>query len=186
MRIYCFTCREYVLDTTDKFVMGSDYNGAMFKLAGKCERMKASMFRNRESVKRANLLCPWCEGLFINRGKLLTEFGVIHPGQLALDESFSIIAGPDNPLPGRLLRIEDSKEVKIDRAGEAAKARQALIDSYERCERDSQNEISVEIIEKFGPPESNSEFVECPQCGKQYKNNEMGLRWYNKHVEACK
>jgi hypothetical protein len=31
----------------------------------------------------------------------------------------------------------------------------------------------------------NGGHVECPKCGKSYKNTEAGLRWYAKHAEKC-
>lgn len=109
MKIYCQTCKEYVLESSDKFVVGGPYNGAMFKSAA-YDRYSASMFPCREDVKDGNLFCPRCLGLFIDTpGNLLTEHGVIMKGQESLDTSFSIIHA-DGEMKGYLKYIKPSKE----------------------------------------------------------------------------
>lgn len=110
MKIYCFTCKEYILEKSDKFVMGGPYNGAMFEPATN-DRYSASMFERREDIKDGNLFCPRCMGHFIDAtGSLLTEHGFIVKGQESIDETYSIVR-TEGDMKGHLMYIKPSRGV---------------------------------------------------------------------------
>lgn len=179
MKIFCFICKDHVLNTTDQFKPGGPYHGTMFECA-KPGAWRSHMFKQSETVKKAALFCPRCEGAFIRRdGALLTEHGTVYPGQASIDTSFTIVHGPDALLPGRLMFVKDSRPAPTE-------------------------PIDVPIVDDDGDPvvkegvltgngrkaygvmaESEPEFVPCGTCGKEYKNTESGLRWLKKHEAKC-
>ncbi len=90
MKIYCQTCKEYVLDTSDKFVIGGPYNGAMFQAPSQ-SRYHVDAFMFKEWVVHGDLFCPRCEQGFIIAGVILAEHGLIKEGQGSIDTDFSVI-----------------------------------------------------------------------------------------------
>ncbi len=90
MKIYCQTCKEYVLDTSDKFVIGGPYNGAMFQAPSQA-RYHVDAFMFNEWVVHGDLFCPRCEQGFIIAGVILTEHGLIKEGQGSIDADYSVI-----------------------------------------------------------------------------------------------
>ncbi len=90
MKIYCQTCKEYVLDTSDKFVIGGQYNGSMFQ-APVQSRYHVDAFMFQEWVVYGDLFCPRCDQAFIINGVILTEHGLIKEGQKSLDTDFYVI-----------------------------------------------------------------------------------------------
>ena len=90
MKVYCQTCKEYVLDTSDKFVVGGSYNGAMFQ-APVQSRYHVDSFMFQEWVVYGDLFCPRCDQSFIIAGVILTEHGLIKEGQKSLDTEFFVI-----------------------------------------------------------------------------------------------
>jgi len=145
MRIYCLSCKDHILNTADAFVMGGPYTGAMFSPVHK-DAWRASIWRQQSGIKDANLMCPRCEGQFIQAGRLLTEHGVVVPGQKTIDKSISIIAPPGHIMPGSVMRIVDSKEVIIDRVEIARKERQSIIDEFDQ--QDGPDEKFMDLIAK--------------------------------------
>lgn len=108
MKIYCLTCKRYVLDTTEAFVCGGPYNGTMFVST------KAMPFYRKypkhEGIKGRNLQCPWCTGQFLGvSGELLTEHGKIKSGQTTYDPEFNIV-WQDGPAKGQLMYIKEAPE----------------------------------------------------------------------------
>ncbi len=90
MKVYCQTCKEYVLDTSDKFVIGGQYNGSMFQ-APVQSRYHVDAFMFQEWVVYGDLFCPRCDQSFIINGVILTEHGLIKEGQKSLDTEFFVI-----------------------------------------------------------------------------------------------
>ncbi len=90
MKVYCQTCKEYVLDTSDKFVIGGQYNGSMFQ-APVQSRYHVDSFMFKEWVVYGDLFCPRCDQSFIINGVILTEHGLIKEGQKSLDTEFFVI-----------------------------------------------------------------------------------------------
>ena len=167
MRIYCLTCKEYILNTSDAMILGGPYNGAMFEPATG-DKWAMTTFDCREHTKGGDLWCPRCMGRFLgDRGELLTEHGVVYAGQRTVDTGFSIVHG-DGPAKGLLAHIKPSREIVVDRVAGAMKANQAMMDA-----------------EDLPPEQSKSEYVACPKCGKQYRNSEAGLLWYERHIAKC-
>ena len=156
MRIYCNTCKEYVLQDSDDFVLDGPYHGGMFKGATG-DRWRASMFDTREHVKGGDLLCPRCMGFFLGlKGELLTEHGQVYAGQKTLDTGFTIIHH-DGPVKGQLAHIQDSRPA-------------------------TEKEAVPVPDEEGGPTLFEKTKGKCPKCEKQYKDS----KWFKKHVEKCK
>jgi len=142
IKIYCQTCREYVLDTTEEFIPGGPYHGAMFA-APEASRINMDTFAFQEWVTYGDLFCPRCENQFIlgspEGGEIiLTEHGLLEPECGTVDRSMSII-NPDMSLQRVDIWNGDKDKVapdpslrvgpKIDRRLEtAAKSRQDVID----------------------------------------------------------
>ncbi|HBJ74606.1 MAG TPA: hypothetical protein DDY86_03595 [Syntrophaceae bacterium] len=155
MRIYCLTCREVILETTDAFILGGPYDGGMFK-GVRNDNWAETMFRTHPDVKGGNLFCPRCTGRFLGAdGGLLTEHGIIRPGQRTVDTEYSIVH-QDGPAKGLLMCIAPSLEKAV-----------------------------VEPDPVVVVPEAEPETLECPKCGKAYKNTEAGRPWYERHIERC-
>ena len=90
MIIYCLTCREPVLRTSEKFVPGGPYTGDMFESYKNCTRY-ADDFNFGDWVNSGNLWCPRCIQNFIQGGEILTEHGRIRAGQAKIDKSVSVV-----------------------------------------------------------------------------------------------
>lgn len=101
MKVFCQTCKEYVLDTSDKFVIGGPYNGAMFQAPSQV-RYHVDAFMFAEWVEYGNLFCPRCTQGFIIAGVILTEHGLIKEGQGSIDTDFSVIHA-DGELKNQLM-----------------------------------------------------------------------------------
>lgn len=185
MRIYCLTCREYILETSDQFKIGGPYHGAMFKGATD-DKWSATTFRFHEDVKDGNLNCPRCMGFFIVDGKILTEHGVIRPGQKTLDESFSIIH-KEGPVKGWLKCVDDSKEMPIDPP--ETLLTEGVWATGERMAYGFKVDIDAEQghVDEAADTETEDaqKDLKCANCGKTYRNNERGRFWYDKHIEGC-
>jgi len=74
MKIYCPYCREYILDTTKRFVTGGPYSGDMFSKAEQPRWNNPDYFQFSKSTTGGSLYCPRCEANFIKAGKILTEY----------------------------------------------------------------------------------------------------------------
>jgi len=141
MKIYCLTCREYILETSDDLVIGGPYNGAMFKGATN-DKWASTMFRTVADIKGGDLHCPRCMGPFIvDGGKLLTEHGVIQPGQKSIDTTFNIVH-QEGHAKGMLMYVKDSR----------------LLPDHEAA------------LEKAEDAIEEDDDLRCPECGKEYKD----------------
>lgn len=111
MKLYCFFCREYILETTDKFVVGGPYHGAMFSKADQPRWSNPDYFQFSESAKNGDLYCPrCCNNVIRNDGSILSEHGIIQKGQKSVDTSHSIIYCKGE-LAGKLMTVNEfSKE----------------------------------------------------------------------------
>lgn len=159
MKILCGTCKRWICEPTDKFVLGGPYNGTMFSCPHKM--MRKFMFKSSTAVVRGKLFCPVCKRPILKKnGDLLTEHGLIRPGQTTVDTSFSVLH-QDGMAVGKLQRVEYSKELPTE-ANAAEQLRQ----------------IAAELTEDM-------ENLVCPKCGKSYKNSEKGKFWYDKHIGEC-
>lgn len=90
MKIYCLTCREACLRTSNRFKPGGPYTGDMFASLKNCTRY-ADDFYFQDWVNSGNLWCPRCLQEFVQGGVLLTEHGKIRIGQKTIDRSVSIV-----------------------------------------------------------------------------------------------
>lgn len=90
MIIYCLSCREPCLETSEKFTPGSEYTGEMFK-SFKDDNSYAADFNFEAWVTGGNLWCPRCEQNFIQDGELMTEHGRVKKGQQEINTSMSVI-----------------------------------------------------------------------------------------------
>jgi len=94
IKIYCQTCREYILDASDEFIPGGPYHGAMFAEPSQA-RYDVDIFAFMDHVTRGDLWCPRCEQQFIvttPEGEvILTEHGLLTPGCKNIDRSTSVI-----------------------------------------------------------------------------------------------
>ena len=189
MKIFCFTCKEHVLNTTDKFVLGGPYSGEMFEPV-QDDGYWGNMFHH--SATGGDMFCPRCEGLFIENNELLTEYGIIRNGQRTVDKSFSIVAPPGHVLPGSPMGVEYSRETadetpiaeslaervtEADRVSELAEHNQIMVDS-------SDDPIG-QVVEQIGPDRKDASILVCPKCGKTYKNKGRGPYFYDRHVDEC-
>lgn len=167
--IFCLSCREAILKTTDDFILGGEYSGNMFESIHE-SKWSATMFPRRPDIKSGNLNCPRCMGHFIQRGQILTEHGIVHPGQKTLDTSFNVV-NQDGDFKGKLKYVVDSKELpeSVD------------IGSTEGPPVYAEGEV----VERLDPPEveklSEPLALVCPKCGKKYKDP----KWYDKHLTKC-
>lgn len=90
MIIYCVSCREPCLETSEKFIPGSEYTGEMFQ-SYKNDHAYAADFNFEAWETEGNLWCPRCEQNFIQDGEILTEHGRIKKGQGKINTSMSAI-----------------------------------------------------------------------------------------------
>jgi len=188
MKIYCMTCREHILNSTDKIKIGGPYQGDMFEPVQK-NGYWGRMFHH--SAKRGNLFCPRCEGPFIRRGELLTEHGIIREGQTTVDETLSIVAPPDNPLPGRIMGMDYSREagVVVEQLPEAPVSGPNTPDRFDIPAAENESACGKDDCRGECHEESTTELKEgvlkCPNCQKTYKNKGRGPEFYAKHIESC-
>ena len=155
MRIYCLTCREYIMNSSPDFVLGGPYHGAMFEGATG-DYWSATMFRQVESVKGGDLFCPRCTGRFFSdTGGLLTEHGVVQAGQKSVDTTFNIVH-QDGPAKGQLMYIKDSRAEPDHEAALDEAIMESLLEKAE------------EAIEEEAEIEMEDDLV-CSKCGKEYK-----------------
>jgi len=169
MIIWCLTCRERILRTTGDFILGGPYSGNMFESVHD-SKWAATMFPQRPDIKGGLLNCPRCMSAFIVRGELLTEHGVVKPGQDSIDTSFSVV-NDSGEFAGRLREVCYSRELP---------AEPTIIDE----------EPKGEVVEQINPPEETDEqwgvgvvspLLICPKCGREYKDQ----GWFDKHVAKC-
>ena len=167
MEIYCLTCREHILRTSDEFVLGVPYTGNMFTgVHG--DRWRETMFRQVDSVRGGDLHCPRCMGNFIIDGKLLTEHGIVYPGQESVDTSVDIVHR-EGEVRGILKGIIDSRP-----AGE-------IVEQLDPPEVD---ELNKPEFEKDVHYTADGKLL-CLKCKKTYTNTERGRYWYHEHVKKC-
>jgi len=204
MRIYCLTCREYIMNSSPEFVLGGPYHGAMFEGATG-DYWSATMFRQVESVKGGDLFCPRCTGRFFSdTGGLLTEHGVVQAGQKSVDTTFNIVH-QDGPAKGQLMYIKDSlpgrnlfsatlvdnrKVYGVMAAEDEATLEKAEEAIEEEAEIEMEDEPIPAILLGVKPDVKTATTLqdvfeactlECPKCGKEYKDR----MWFDKHVEKC-
>lgn len=184
IRIFCNLCKEYILKTSDKFVIGKEYNGSMFKPTT-TDKWRATMFRTSPEVRSGSLLCPRCTGLFVApNGVLITEHGRVYPHQKSIDTRINIVH-QDGPMKGNLKHIIDSKEAPVHRLS---------VDQYHSPEVSEVETFPKTInngdhdLKASSEPEQIDEFVDsgkliCDKCGKEYSDTKRGRFWYDKHVE---
>lgn len=152
MKIFCVTCSDYILDTSDVFKIGGPYNGSMFQKS-KHARFQYDYFQFHRAMKLGNLFCPRCGSSFIRQdGALMSEHGLIMPGQKSIDRTFYSIHPPDHPeAPGRLKgRDIVSKEGK-DAVRESQNERQEMINAFEEEPEAEEWVEPFEVPPKDGP-----------------------------------
>lgn len=94
MHIFCPNCKRQILDTSPEFVCGGPYTGAMFAppTGRRAFRSNAFRFRQWATMPGKRLPCPSCGNFLLRRdGGLLTEHGIIKPGQATVDMGFSVM-----------------------------------------------------------------------------------------------
>jgi len=181
MKIYCICCKEYILDTSDDMVLGGavlkdggahEYHGGMFKAASS-DKWHSQMFDCRAHTRGGDLWCPRCTGKFLgSHNELLTEHGIIHPGQKTVDTSFNIVwqKGEEGGAPGQLKYVKDSRPVPT-----APKA------APKGFPEDEKTPIPKAVKPKAEKKQSNG--FKCKKCSKEYMKTHK--RHYDKHVMDC-
>lgn len=186
MRVFCMTCKEPILNTSPDFKVGGPYHGGMFEPLT-LDKWAATLPDLRAHTTGGDLHCPRCMGLFITpHGRLLTEHGIILPGQEGLDTSICIMH-KDGPAKGELTHIRDSVvPAAVDLVAEAAARRQAAIEAFEAEEEllEMANSTTVDEPAELVKPEPKDDGypLHCPKCGKGYKLE----RHFKPHVAGCK
>jgi len=166
VKVYCQTCREYILDSSDAFVPGGPYDGSMF-VPPSMARYNVDHFAFQKWVTHGDLFCPRCSGLFIlgtpRTGEiLLTEHGLLESGIRCVDERVSIV-NDDFSLQ---TVSEWNPGIAVDRAAEATAARDKEIDRIWR-----------EIEEGDA-----DEDLLCPYCDHAPFKNKAGRA---SHMKTC-
>jgi uncharacterized C2H2 Zn-finger protein len=183
MKIYCWTCKEACLETSDGFQIGQKPHGGMFRkldVGGNWIH-----FDFKEHIKDGDLHCPRCMASFVGpKNELLTEHGIIYQGQESVDTRFSIIY-TEGMLRGMLGRIEGSRPV----------ARPMKQPNEITIEKDSETIDYPDVDTKLalkGPASAEEDAawqgecaLVCPSCGREYQNTEKGRPWYEKHIATC-
>ena len=187
MRIYCLTCREYIMNSSPEFVLGGPYHGAMFEGATG-DYWSATMFRQVESVKGGDLFCPRCTGRFFSdTGGLLTEHGVVQAGQKSVDTTFNIVH-QDGPAKGQLMYIRDSIIPIEDWDAFKSQPSSIIIDKetgkevQAHTDKDVSGPVVTELDWKTAVKKGPEDDLKCKSCGRQYRDPD----WRDKHQRKCK
>ena len=90
MNIYCLKCQSLIFKANNFFKPGGPYFVEMFDIP---DRDRFCFARRLDDWRRQNILrCPACNQDFIEaNGDILTEHGLIRPGQEEIDREFSIV-----------------------------------------------------------------------------------------------
>lgn len=145
MKIYCKTCNKYILDTSPEFILGGPYDGSMFqKVTDRKYQLSLNFPKLVKNTRRGSLTCPMCDATIEGRdGVILTEHGLVRPGQTTIDTRISIIH------PNLTLKTKRQWSVEIvgDRVGEAAARWQAEIDAFGNDEPGEKLEKLERVLE---------------------------------------
>lgn len=165
------TCRQKIGETKDNFVIGGPYTHDMFDVSMfPPYRQKAFGIYGRTG----NLICHNCSAFIAGlNGELLTEHGILPIGQKSIDTSFSILH-KDGPLKGKLQRIELAKVEVVESISPEA--------DHEGKDEPSIEEIQANVNDSYM---NEAGKIECPKCGKTYRNSEKGQSWFEKHLKSC-
>lgn len=183
IKVYCILCREHILNASDKFVCGGPYDGSMFAPIKNENSMFAMYFNFEGWVNGGNLYCPRCEQNFIETdGTLLTEYGMIRPGQTSIEHSGSLAYDTDHEK--NLLSRSDLYVPERDRRGRVGRMSPFVHGSIENPSKEKpEGEIMEEDKSKTeDKPESDKTWktpCKCTKCGAQ-------LRWPAEHWKGCK
>lgn len=188
LKIFCLTCKEYILETSDEFVCGGPYHGAMFEGAT-ADKWAATLFKLHETVKGGDLFCPRCMGPFIVAGRLLTEHGVIQPGQTSIDTSFNIVH-QEGHAKGMLMYVKDSFAKPASAMSFPRQNGKKPVLTFSGVKKPKPKKAPVKDNKAL--LESDPGYVErlkvmkddlkCRKCGRQYKDP----RWRDRHEKKCK
>ncbi len=182
MKIYCLTCSEYILDTTDKFILGSiPYAGEMFKCAS-TDSHNVIDTDLRSWGQSGNILCPRCEGKFIVNNVLSTEHGLIDLGQKELNEGVCVIYldGPfENMLMGRPGRNRDLCTLEeLDKLDDPVEeATEVPRETFDNLESFPSLKVNTPVKDSV----STKKRYVCKKCDKGYERKKM----FNKHKRKC-
>ena len=180
MRIYCMTCKTYVLDTTDKFRCGGPYSGNMFK-APKGKEGHMNYFQFEEPVRDENIFCPYCANhLHDGAWGLLTEHGLLPSGQRTIDTAFSVIyedgtLKSDSTFAKERSEIEDEGSKVEPESPVVAVEQENITDGEaegapEEEETDDTLEIAALIdegVKRVSQRTWKNSVLNCSKCGKE-------------------
>ena len=108
MKVFCCLCTQHIFDTTDSFKIGGPYNGGMFRKPDHIVGPYHGFYPEQGEWRvNGDLSCPLCEQDFMANG-LLTEHGLIVPGQESLDTEFSIL-NDDGTVQYRMMLSREEK-----------------------------------------------------------------------------
>lgn len=152
MKIYCNTCKYYVLDTSDEFRPGGPYNGSMFAASPDAMGL---YFQFSDWVTEGELMCPQCQLSFLSdQGELLTEFGLVRQGQVSIDTKKPKIVYEEGPLTG-LLKSDSTYSSEI--------SDEIAIDEEESASKDA--DVGEEMVENLQEALKERKLT-CSKCGK--------------------
>jgi hypothetical protein len=137
MKIFCCLCTEHCFDTTDVFKCGGPYNGSMFAKPNHVGPYKGQYPRQGEWQVGGDLTCPFCEQDFMLYG-LVTEHGVIVPGQKTIDTSMSIL-NDDGSLKYRLMLSKEISAFVCENCGREFATEQGLKVHGYKCNKDKKD-----------------------------------------------
>lgn len=169
MKVFCVRCMRWILDTSDKFVCGGPYNGSMFQKSDDGLDNFAHYFLFHSTTTEGNLFCPFCDQKFMHENDiLLTEHGLIMPGQGSVDTSISCIY-PDNTL-----KSDSMPSREKDRRGSVGKRNPFLQGSVESAPDTAEEAIKPisEALEAIlgkhntGIVAEKKKQLTCKKCGK--------------------
>jgi len=166
IKVFCPMCMHYILRTSGAFVAGGPYDGSMFMIPPD-KPDAANYFPFETWVTEGNLLCPMCDQQFVTpEGNLLTEHGLVKPGQVSIDTTLSVIY-PDNML------MSDSTFSREVREGDIS--RETVVTPEPEPEVPEEVDDEPEVDEDVIPV---SDGFTCRKCG-----NTMPHPW--SHRKGC-
>ena len=177
IKVYCMMCREHILNTSERFVCGGPYNGAMFEPIETENTLYGMYFSFDDSVMDGNLVCPRCENNFIEvDGTLLTEYGMVKKGQGSISWDLESLA---YDAEGHPLSRSDVWAKEEDRRGRVGNQNPFLHGSIENPSKRKPVEVEeVKPQEEEKPQQKWEAKVKCKKCGQP-------IRWPAEHRHGC-
>lgn len=184
IQVWCPICREVILLTSDKFLPGVEYNGAMFKSLHNDSRVSSDpVFA--EWNKRGDLSCPRAPGIhgfLLERpmdGGLLTEHGIVLKGQETVDKTFRIVYGDEEPALKGMMKSPHIMSLEV---GQTVIPIEAPAETTLIEEGEPPLDFPEEIAEPDEPEEKLTKEYICGICGESFDKG-----WKKAvHTKQCK